>query len=127
MLSHPSLDLRPTGTMVSSDFSSDILQDFALRLIPSVTIVVGYRPNETSPPEYHSGVPSSAVTTSRTPYTGEPALSEVEVFLTAAFPGSSPLLLPSPCVTGSALSCSPCGDNPSLRSGQAMSVLQGLS
>ena len=30
--------------------------------------------------------------------------------------GSSPLLLPSPCVTGSALSCSPCGAN--------MSVLQ---
>ena len=32
------------------------------------------------------------------------------------FSGSSPLLWPSPCVTGSALSCSPCGAN--------MSVLQ---
>ena len=62
-----------------------------LRLIPFVTLVVGHRPDETSP------VPSSTVTTSHTPYTGE--------FLTAVS-GSMPLLLPSPCVTGSALSCS---------------------
>ncbi len=103
MLSHPSLDLRPTGTMASSDFSSDIHQDFTSRFIPSVWTVL-YRPSdETSP------VPSPAVTTSHTPYTGE--------FFTAVFPefgdtsGSLPLLLPSPCVTGSALSCSPCGAN----------------
>src|SRR3990170_923091 len=88
--------------MASSDFSSDILGDFALRLIPFVTMVLYHRSDETSP------VPSFAFTTSHTPYTGE--------FLTAAFPGSSPLLLPSPCVTGSALSCSPSGAN--------MSVLQ---
>src|SRR5664280_691154 len=64
--------------------------------------MVLYHPSdETSP------VPSSAVTTSHTPYTGEffPAVS-----------GSLPLLLPSPCMTGSALSCSPYGAN--------MSVLQ---
>src|SRR3990170_8310973 len=36
--------------------------------------------------------------------------------LHGCFSGSSPLLLPSPCVTGSALSCSPHGAN--------MSVLQ---
>jgi len=101
MLSHPSLDLRPIGTMVSSDFSSDILQDFTLRFIPSVWTVLCHPPDETSP------VPSSAVTTSHTPYTGE--------FFTAVS-GSVPLLLPSPCVTGSALSCSPYGAN--------MSVLQ---
>ena len=97
MLSHPSLSFRSTGTMVSSDFSSSFPQDFTLRLIPSVTMVLYHRLDETSP------VPSSAFTTSRTPYTGE--------FFTAAFPGSSPLLLPSPCVTGSALSCSPHGAN----------------
>jgi len=102
MLSRPSLSFRSTGTVVSSDFSSSFPQDFTLRLIPSVTMALYHRPDETSP------VPSSAIATSRTPYTGE--------FFTAAFPGSSPLLLPSPCVTGSALSCSPCGAN--------MSVLQ---
>ena len=95
-MSHPSLDLCPTGTMVSSDFSSDILQDFTSRFIPSVWVVLYHPSNETSP------VPSSAFTTSHTPYTGE--------FFTAVS-GSLPLLLPSPCVTGSALSCSPCGAN----------------
>src|SRR5450759_3100742 len=64
--------------------------------------MVLYHPSdETSP------VPSSAVTTSHTPYTGE--------FFTAVS-GTMPLLLPSPCVTGSSLSCSPYGAN--------MSVLQ---
>ena len=72
MLSHPSLSFRSTGTMASSDFSSGFLQDFASRLIPSVTMVLYHRPDETSP------VPSPAVTTSRTPYTGE--------FFTAVFP-----------------------------------------
>jgi hypothetical protein len=71
MLSCPSLGLRPIGTVASSDFSSGFLKDFALRLIPSVTVVLYHRPDETSP------VPSPAVTTSRTPYTGE--------FFTAAF------------------------------------------
>jgi len=71
VLSHPSLGLRPIGTMASSDFSSDILQDFTLRLIPSVTMVLCHRLDETSP------VPSSTFATSRTPYTGE--------FLTAVF------------------------------------------
>jgi len=88
--------------MVSSDFSSGIHQDFTFRLIPSVTVALYHRPDETSP------VPSFVFTTSRTLYTGE--------FLTAAFPGSSPLLLPSPCVTDLALSGSPSGPN--------MSVLQ---
>jgi hypothetical protein len=79
-----------------------------LRFIPVVTAVVACRPDETSP------VPSSTVATSRTPYPGE--------FFAAASQGlwtsyvHPPLLLPSPCVTGSALSCSPCGAN--------MSVLQ---
>ena len=72
-----------------------------LRLIPFVTMAVDHRPDEISP------VPSSTFTISHTPYTGE--------FLTAVS-GSMPLLLPSPCVTGSALSCSPFGAN--------MSVLQ---
>jgi len=58
--------------MVSSDFSSDILQDFTLRFIPSVWTVLYHPSDETSP------VPSSAVTTSHTPYTGE--------FFTAVFP-----------------------------------------
>jgi hypothetical protein len=71
MLSCPLLGLRPTGTMASSDFSSGFLQDFTFRLIPSVSAVLCHRPDETSP------VPSPAVTTSRTPYTGE--------FFTAAF------------------------------------------
>ena len=88
--------------MISSDFSSGISQDFTFRLIPSITLVLYQRPDETSP------VPSSTVTTSHTPYTGE--------FFAADSSGSSPLLLPSPCVTGSALSCSPYGAN--------MSVLQ---
>jgi len=57
--------------MVSSDFSSDILQDFTLRFIPSVWTVLYHPSDETSP------VPSSAVTTSHTPYTGE--------FFTAVF------------------------------------------
>lgn len=101
MLSHPSLDLRPISTMVSSDFSSDILQDFALRFIPSVWTILCRPSDETSP------VPPPAFTTSHTPYTGE--------FFTVVS-GSLPLLLPSPCVTGSALSFSPFGAN--------MSVLQ---
>ena len=67
------------------------------QLIPTVTAVLFHRPDETSP------VPSPAFATSRSPYAGG--------FFTAAFPGSSPLLLPSPCVTGSAPSCSPCGAN----------------
>ena len=87
--------------MISSDFSSGISQDFTFRLIPAITLVLYQGLDEISP------VPSSTVTTSRTPYTGE--------FLTADS-GSMPLLLPSPCVTGSALSCSPYGAN--------MSVLQ---
>jgi len=90
-----------SGTTASSDFSSDILQDFTLRLIPSVWTVLYRPPDETSP------VPSSTFATSHTPYTGE---------FFAAVSGSWPLLLPSPCVTGSALSCSPYGAN--------MSVLQ---
>src|SRR5665648_570018 len=45
-----------------------------------------------------SPVPSSTFTTSHTPYTGE--------FFTAVS-GSLPLLLPSPCVKGSALSFFP--------------------
>jgi len=57
--------------MVSSDFSSDILQDFTLRFIPSVWMVLYHPSDETSP------VPSSAVTTSHTPYAGE--------FFTAVF------------------------------------------
>jgi hypothetical protein len=101
VLSCPSLGLRPIGTMASSDFSSGILQDFTLRLIPSVSVVLCHRPDETSP------VSSPTFATSHTPYTGE--------FFTAVS-GSMPLLLPSPCVTGSALSCSPYGAN--------MSVLQ---
>ena len=53
------------GTMASSDFSSGIIGDFASQLIPFVPMVLCHRPDETSP------VPSSTVTTSRTPYTGE--------------------------------------------------------
>jgi hypothetical protein len=30
------LGLRPIGTVASSDFSPGVLQDFALRLIPSI-------------------------------------------------------------------------------------------
>ena len=90
-----------SSTMVSSDFSSDSLPDFTLRFIPSVWTVLYHPSDETSP------VPSFTFTTSHTPYTGE--------FFTAVS-GSLPLLLPSPCVTGSALSCSPFGAN--------MSVLQ---
>ena len=52
-----------------------------LRLIPFVTMAVGHRPDEISP------VPSSTVTTSRSPYTGG--------FFTAAYTGSSPLPWPS--------------------------------
>jgi len=51
------------------------------RLIPFVTVVVGYRPGETSP------VPSPTFTTSRSPYAGG--------YFTATFPGSSPLPWPS--------------------------------
>ena len=75
--------------------------DFTFRFIPSVWMVLYHPSDETSP------VSSSTVTTSPTPYTGE--------FFTAVS-GSMPLLLPSPCVTGSALSCSLYGAN--------MSVLQ---
>ena len=89
------------STMASSDFSSNFLRDFAFQFIPFVTAALYHRPDETSP------VPSPAFTTSHTPYTGE--------FFTAVS-GSLPLLLPSPCVKGSALSCSPYGAN--------MSVLQ---
>src|SRR3990172_7836705 len=67
------------------------------QLIPVVTTVVGRRPCETSP------VPSPTVTTSRSPYAGG--------FLTTASPGSSPLLWPSPSLTSSAPSPSPCGAN----------------
>ena len=108
MLSHPSLGLRPIGTMISSDFSSDIPQDFTLRFIPSVWTVLYHPSDETSP------VPSSAVTTSHTPYTGEFFTAAFQVLRTYSV--RPPLLLPSPCVTGSALSCSPYGAN--------MSVLQ---
>ena len=73
MLSHFLLDLRPISTMVSSDFSSGFFQDITFRLIPSITLALYQRPDETSP------VPSSAFTTSRTPYTGE--------FFVAAFQG----------------------------------------
>jgi hypothetical protein len=73
------------------------------QLIPVVTMAVNRRPSETSPPEFHSGVPSPTFTASRSPYAGG--------FLTTAFPGSSPLLWPSPCMKGSAPSCSPCGAN----------------
>jgi hypothetical protein len=62
-----------------------------LRLIPFVTLVVCQRPDEISP------VPSSTVTTSRSPYAGE--------FFGAAVPDSSPLPWPSPRVIGSALPC----------------------
>ena len=68
-----------------------------LRLIPFVTLAVSHRPDEISP------VSSPTFTTPRSPYTGGS--------FTAAFPGSSPLLLTSPCVAGSAPSCSPCGAN----------------
>ena len=67
--------------MASSDFSPGFLLDFTFRLIPFVTVDVGHRPDEISP------VPSSTFTTSRSPYAGG--------FLTAAFPGSSPLPWPS--------------------------------
>ena len=53
-----------SGTMASSDFSPGIPLDFAFRLIPAVSVDVRHRPDETSP------VPSSAVTTSRSPYAG---------------------------------------------------------
>ena len=52
------------GTMASSDFSPGVRLDFALRLIPAVTMDVSHRPDETSP------VSSSAVATSRSPYAG---------------------------------------------------------
>ena len=84
----------PTSHLASSGISP-------LRFIPVVTAVVACRPDETSP------VPSSTVATSRTPYPGE--------FFAAASQGlwtsyvQPPLLLPSPCVTGSALSGSPSG------------------
>ena len=60
------------------------------QLIPFVTVVVGYRPDETSPvPHLHLRAVqvSSTFTTSRSPYTGG--------FFTAVFPGSSPLPWPS--------------------------------
>ena len=97
MLSHPSSVLWPPPT--SQPASSRIS---LFRLIPFVTVVVGYRPGETSP------VPSPAFTTSRSLYTGG--------FLAAAFSGSSPLPWPSLRVTSSTPSCSPLGVN--------MSVLQ---
>jgi len=59
-----------SSTMASSDFSSGFPSDFTSQLIPSVTLAVDERPDETSP------VPSSAVLTSRSPYAGG--------FLTAA-------------------------------------------
>jgi hypothetical protein len=52
------------STMASSDFSPDILRDFAFRLIPAVPADVGRRPDETSP------VPSPTLTASRSPYAG---------------------------------------------------------
>ena len=64
--------------------------------MPLVSAVLCRPLDETSP------VPSSTFTTSRTPYIGE--------FLTAVS-GSMPLLLPSPCVTGSALSFSHSGQH----------------
>ena len=75
-MSHPSSVLWPPPT--SHPASSWISPP---RLIPFVTSALCLRPDETSP------VPSFTVTTSRSPYTGE--------FFAAAFPGSSPLLLPS--------------------------------
>jgi hypothetical protein len=86
-----------TSTMASSDFSSGFPSDFTSQLIPSVTLAVGERPDETSP------VPSSAVLTSRSPYAGG--------FFTAAFSGSSPLLSPSLALTSSAPSFSLSGQH----------------
>ena len=90
------------STMVSSDFSSDILQDFTLRLIPSVWTVLYRPPDETSP------VPSSTFATSHTPYTGE--------FFAAVFQVLHRFYCLRHAWIGSALSCSPFGAN--------MSVLQ---
>jgi hypothetical protein len=84
--------------MVSSDFSSGLHQDFTLRLIPAVTLALRQRPDETSP------VPSPAVATSHTPYAGEFFAAVHQVLRTNYV--RPPLLLPSPCVTGSAPSFS---------------------
>ncbi len=59
-----------SSTTASSDCSPSFPSDFTSQLIPSVTLAVDKRPDETSP------VPSSAFPTSHAPYTGG--------FLTAA-------------------------------------------
>ena len=97
MLSYPSLSLRSTSTMVSSDSSSGIPQDFSLRLIPAVTLALYQRPGETSP------VPSPAFTTSRSPIRRR--------VLCSCYPGSTPLPWPSVSISNSAPSCSPFGAN----------------
>ena len=74
-----------------------------VRFIPVVTAVVACRPDETSP------VPSSTVATSRTPYPGEFFAAASQGLWTAYV--QPPLLLPSPCVTGSALSFSLSGQH----------------
>ena len=76
------------STMASSDFSFGVRLDFVFRLIPIVTVVVGNRPNETSP------VSSPTFTTSHAPYAGG--------FLTAVLSGSSPRPWPSLGMTSSA-------------------------
>lgn len=81
MLSYPALSRRSTGTMDSSDFSSGIPPDFSLRLIPTVTLVLYLRPDETHP------VPSPTYSATRIPYTGGTCPEQSEEFFTGAFQG----------------------------------------
>jgi hypothetical protein len=89
-LSSPVLLAPPTSHPASSRISLH-------QLIPIVMTNVDCQLNEISP------VPSTTFTASRSPYAGG--------FLAAVCSGSSPLPWPSPSLTGSAPSFSPCGAN----------------
>ncbi len=89
--------LRFCWLIILFRLSSGIPQDFTMWLIPAVTLAPYQRSDETS-------LCSIAYFLNILHYLHRRVLH-------GCFSGSSPLLLPSPCVTGSALSCSPFGAN----------------